>query len=179
MKQYTVPVGIVLVTTLMLGGVGLVAQTDPVIGTWALNVAKSKFSSGPAPRSESHKYVLEGQQTSLTAKGVSEPRRYVSVRQEIKATSERLEDDGRSTTMEWTIVYDGRDRPITGNVDADTLSIQRVDAVTTTFTQKRDGRVVIIGTVAISDDGRRMTIASQGVNAKGQPIDDVLVFDKQ
>jgi len=180
MKRYTVPVNIVVLSiTLALGGVRLAAQTDPTIGTWVLNVAKSKFTSEPAPKSESRKYVLEGQQTSLTSKQSSEPRRYVSVRQEIKATSERVDGDGRSTTVEWTIVYDGRDRPMTGDLDADTLSAQRVDAVTTTFTQKRDGRVVIIGKVTISSDGKLMTITTQGVNAKGQAIDDVLVFDKQ
>jgi hypothetical protein len=179
-KRYTLPFSIILEITLMLGGINAAAQAaDPILGTWVLNVAKSKFTSGPAPKSESRTYVMEGQETRLTSKDVSEPRRYVSVRQEIKAKSERVGDDGSSTTVEWTIVYDGRDRPVSGDVDAETLSMQRLDALTTKFTQKRAGSSVIVGTVAISRDGRVMTITTQGINVKGQPIDDVLVFDKQ
>jgi hypothetical protein len=163
-----------------LFGIRLAAQdADPIIGTWVLNVAKSNFSPGQAPKSESRTYVMEGQETRVTSKGVSKPYKYVSVRQEIKATSERVEGDGKSTTVEWTIVYDGKDRPMTGDVDADTVSLQRLDPLTTKFTQKKDGRVVIVGTVAISTDGRVMTITAEGINAKGQTIADVAVFEKQ
>jgi hypothetical protein len=171
---------LVLGITLALYGIQLAAQTaDPIIGTWRLNLDKSKFSPGPAPASESRTYVMEGQETTMTSKGASEPTKYVSVRQEIKATSERVGNDGKSTTVEWTIVYDGKDRPITGVVDAEMQSLQRLDSLTTKFTQKKDGKVVIVGTIAISTDGRVMTITTQGINAKGQTIDDVSVFDKQ
>ena len=166
--------------TLTLFGIHVAAQAaDPIIGTWVLNVAKSTFSPGPAPKSESRTYVMEGQETRATFKGVSEPRRYVTVRQEIKATSERVDGDGTSTTEEWTVVYDGKDRPVTGNPDADMLSLKRIDSFTTEFTQKKGGRVVIIGTGAISKEGRVMTITTQGINAKGQTIKDVSVFEKQ
>jgi hypothetical protein len=152
---------------------------DPLIGTWILNVAKSTFRPGPAPRSESRTYVLEGQQTKMSAKNVSEPRTYLTVRQEIKATSTRSDADGAPALREWTIVYDGRDRPITGDADADGVSLRRTGAFATECTWKRAGRVVIIDTEVISPDGRTLTITRHGINAKGQPIDDVVVFDKQ
>ena len=38
---------------------------------------------------------------------------------------------------------------------------------------------MITGTCAISEDGRTMTVSSKGVNAKGQTIRDVAVFEKQ
>jgi hypothetical protein len=165
---------------LTLLGIQLAPQpADPIIGTWVLNVGKSTFSPGPAPKSESRTYVMEGQETRVTSKAVSEPRRYVTVRQEIKATFERVGSDGTSTTEEWTVVYDGKDRPVTGNPDAAMVSLKRIDPLTTEFAQKREGRVVIVGTGAISKDGRVMTITLKGINAKGQAIDDVLVFEKQ
>jgi hypothetical protein len=37
-----------------------------IIGAWVLNVAKSTFSPDPTPQSESHTYVLEGQETKVT-----------------------------------------------------------------------------------------------------------------
>ena len=33
------------------GSIRLLKGPDPVVGTWVLNVAKSKFSPGPAPKS--------------------------------------------------------------------------------------------------------------------------------
>jgi hypothetical protein len=37
------------------------AQSDPLIGTWRLNLAKSKFDPGPAPRSSIMHYERAGQ----------------------------------------------------------------------------------------------------------------------
>jgi hypothetical protein len=31
---------------------GALLASDPIIGTWKMNMAKSKFSPGPAPQSE-------------------------------------------------------------------------------------------------------------------------------
>src|SRR4029434_5013411 len=87
-----------------LGGIELVAQsTDPVLGTWELNVVKSKFSPGPAPKSETRTYVVSGQEIKGAAKGV--------------------DSEGKAVAVEWTVVDDGKDRPVTGNPDMDMLSI--------------------------------------------------------
>jgi|RhiMetdeSRZDD1v2_1073273.scaffolds.fasta_scaffold01718_22 hypothetical protein len=40
---------------------------DPVVGNWQLNVAKSKYTPGPGPKSETRTYVANGQ---ASAKGV-------------------------------------------------------------------------------------------------------------
>jgi hypothetical protein len=170
----------ILGLTLTLGGIHLAAQrAEPVLGTWALNVAKSTFSPGPAPKSETRTYVMAGQDTKITFKGVSEPRTYRLVRQEIKVTSEGVDSDGKPTMAEWTVSYDGKDYPITGDPDADTVSLRRIDAFTTVFSHKKSDRVVITGTQAISKDGTVMTITTKGVNAKGQTMNNVAVFEKQ
>jgi hypothetical protein len=145
---------------LMLGGSKLAAQgTDPIVGTWELNVAQSKYSPGPTPKSETRTYVVAGQ--------------------DIRATSKGVDSAGTPTTAEWTVNYDGKDRPQTGNPDADTLSLKRIDAFTTEWTQKRAGKVVITGTRTISRDGKVMTITSKGTNGKGQTINNVEVFEKR
>lgn len=145
---------------LTLSGIHSFSQTtDPIVGTWVLNVAKSKYAPGPAPKSETRTYVVAGP--------------------DIKATSKGIDRDGKPTTAEWTVNYDGKDRPQTGNPDADTLSLKRIDAYTTEFTQKKGGKAVITGTRTISKDGKTMTITTKGTNAKGQTIDDVEVFDKE
>jgi hypothetical protein len=137
-----------------------VAQTpDPLIGTWELSVAKSKYSPGPAPKSDLRTYVAAGADIKASAKGVGA--------------------DGKPTAGEWTINHDGKDRPQTGNPDSDSISFKRIDPLTVEFTQKRAGKVVITGTRTISKDGRTMTITSKGTDAKGQTFNDVEVFEKR
>ncbi|HYN05772.1 MAG TPA: hypothetical protein VES67_00135 [Vicinamibacterales bacterium] len=160
MHTRTLRCATVLAIFVALFGIRSAAQaTDPIIGTWVLNVAKSKFSPGPAPKSESRTYVVAGQ--------------------EIKATSTGVGADGKPTAGEWIIVNDGRDTALTGNPDADVLSLKRTDAFSTEFTLKKAGKVVITGTRTISRDGKVMTITNKGTNAKGQTINDVLVFEKR
>ena len=83
------------------------AQTkDPVVGTWVLNVAKSKPSPGPAPKSETRTYALAGNEIKATSNGVDE-------------------GDGKPTSATWTVVYDGKERPLTGVDDDDAESQAR------------------------------------------------------
>ena len=148
-------------TVVIMGssGIPFLAQApDPLLGTWDLNVAQSKYTPGPAPKSETRTYVATGQ--------------------DVKATAKTIGSDGKPTSAEWTMSYDGKDRPITGNPDADTLSIQG-EPHRTTFTLKKAGKVVITGTRTISKDGKTMTLTAKGVNAAGQTIDEVEVFEKR
>jgi hypothetical protein len=132
---------------------------DPVIGTWELNVAKSKYTPGPAPKSETRTYVVAGREIKVSSKGV--------------------DGAGKPTAQSWNLNYDGKDRPQTGSSDADTLSVKRVNAHAVEFTQKRDGKVVITGTRMISPDGKVMTITSKGTNRGGQTVDNVEVYEKR
>ena len=144
----------------LLSGVQLAAQnTDPLLGTWELNLAKSKFGPGRAPKNETRTYAVSGQ--------------------EVKATTKGVDSAGKPTAAEFSINYDGKDRPVTGNPDAEMLSLKQVDPFTTEFTQKRAGKVVITGTRIISRDGKVMTITTKGTDATGKTINDVAVFDKR
>ena len=51
--------------------VELAAQgADPLVGKWQLNVAKSKYTPGPAPKSETRTYVVAGQDIKASSQGV-------------------------------------------------------------------------------------------------------------
>jgi hypothetical protein len=152
---------------LIVLGVGIaVAQsansglgTDPILGTWQLNVAKSKFAPGTELKSETRTYVLAGE--------------------DIKATGTSVDAAGKKATSSWIVNYDGKDRPMTGNPDSDALSLKRVDTFTTQFVQKKAGKVVMTGTRSITKDGKTMTITTKGTSADGKKIDEALVFDKR
>ena len=52
-----------------LPGIGI-AENNPLIGTWKLNLEKSKYSPGPAPRSLTLSFVADGANLTNTAEGI-------------------------------------------------------------------------------------------------------------
>lgn len=148
------------VITMMSPVSHLWAQTaDPVIGTWELNLAKSKYDPGPAPKSQTRTYEAVGESLKVSIEGVTA--------------------EGKETHTDYTGKYDGKDFPVSGNPDADTMSLKRIDDSTTEATLKKAGKVVINSTRLISKDGKVMTVKTKGTNAKGGTFNNTLVFDKQ
>jgi hypothetical protein len=141
---------------------GSAADTpDPAIGSWKLNVAKSQARGGVAlPRSETRTY-------SATADGA------------IAIDWKRVTADGKELTLHTTVKYDGKDYPVTGSPDFDALSARRVDANTVESTQKRMGKAVSTTRRTVSKDGKTLTLAGKGTNAKGEATDATLVYDRQ
>jgi len=133
---------------------------DPRIGTWKLNVAKSKYDPGPAPQSQTLK---------VDAVGKGE-----------KITSETVTADGKKVTVTYTANFDGKDYPLTGSaLGADKVSLKRIDARTTERIDKKDGKPVVTIRRVVSADGKTMTATVKGKNAEGKPINNVAVFEKQ
>jgi hypothetical protein len=149
-------VAIALLSTVFFGATAFAANA--VDGTWKLNVAKSKFS-GTAPKSQTRVYTESAEGTTLDQKMVGA--------------------DGKEMSMHVTLTYDGKDRPITGNPDADSGTGKAIDAHTTDFTLKRSGKVVGSVHRVVSADGKTLTVNNKGTHADGKTYDDTLVFDKQ
>lgn len=154
--------GVAVVLGVVLGAdiVDLSAQGgDSRIGTWKLNVAKSKYSPGPPPQSQTLK---------VEASGKGE-----------KVTSEVVNADGTNTTTQYTANFDGKDSPLTGSPIADMVSLKRIDARTTERTDKKGGTVAQTIKRVVSADGKTMNVTVKGKNAQGQEVSNVVVFEKQ
>lgn len=151
---------ITLVLAVLAVSVGLWAQQDPIIGTWKLNLAKSKFSPGPPPKSQIAKW---------------EP----SANNGLKLAFDIVDAQGNSTHGGYTANYDGKDYPYTGNPDADVVSMKRIDASTTDATWKKAGKVTRTARRVVSKDGKTLTVTLKGTNTQGQPVNDLTVYDKQ
>jgi hypothetical protein len=132
---------------------------DSRIGTWKMNAAKSKYDPGPPPQSLTVKVEPAGQGEKVTAEFVNA--------------------DGSRTTTMYTANFDGKDSPLTGSQLANTVALKRVDARTTVRTDKKDGKVIQTLTRVVAQDGKTMTVTGKGTNAQGQPVNNVVVFDKQ
>jgi hypothetical protein len=128
-------------------------------GTWTLNLDKSKFVPGPAPKSQTRTYADTPDGTALTVTGVAA--------------------DGSAVSQQSTFKYDGKDYPITGSANYDTLSLKRIKHGAVRSLQKKDGKVVGHTTRTISDHGKVLTLSSRGKTANGTSFHDIAVYDKQ
>ncbi len=136
------------------------AQGDPQVGVWKLNVAKSTYSPGPGPKSGT---------TTIEAAGTG-----------TKVVVDQVLADGTKRHYEFTTSYDGKDSPVTGNnPELDTVARTRTNATTVQTTAKKGGKVTTTQTSVVSSDGKTRTVTTTGVNAAGQKVNNVAVYEKQ
>jgi len=136
------------------------AGADPFIGTFVMNAAKSTSDPGPLPKSAKVTTVDLGQG-------------------KLKTNSETVLQDGSTMKTESTYAYDGKDYPVTGNPNVETVAIKRTDANTLEVTEKKAGNVVATLTVKASADGKTINTAFNGTNAEGKPMKGAGVYERQ
>ena len=151
-----------LIGSLVLGSsAALRAQGDPILGTWKLNVAKSKYQPGPPPMSEMRIYEAFG-----------------GVGKGLKATFNGVDAMGKKTTVTYSAMYDGNDYKFNGP-DGDAISFKRPNANTLDATLKRDGKVVQTTSGVVSADGKVRTLTYSGTDDKGQKFSGTTIYEKQ
>lgn len=145
---------------LMLVGSGTANAADNWVGTWKLNVAKSKYSPGPAPKSNSAKYEpWEGG---------------------IKVTTDGVGADDKPTHTEFAAKYDGKDYAYKGNPNIDTIALKRIDDYTYEGTVKSSkGKLMLTSKNVISKDGKTRTQTTTGTDAQGRTVSATIVWDRQ
>ena len=139
---------------------GAVAFADNNVGTWKLNVAKSSFSPGPGPKSQTLKIEAWGDDG-------------------LKYTADGVGPDGKPSHAEFQAKFDGKDVPFKGNPDADTLAYKRIDANTLQATTKLKGKTTITAKVVVSKDGKTRTVTQTGTDAQGRTVKSVFVYERQ
>ena len=133
------------------------SAADPMTGKWQLRLENSMYESGPAPKSMVRTQEIEGDS--------------------IKVTDDIVEADGQTRQVRYTATIDGKDYPIEGASNANTLSVKRVDAHTLDYTLKKAGKTTLTGTIRVSEDGAELEISAK--NAKDEESRDLMVFEKQ
>jgi len=131
--------------------------SDVQMGTWKLNEAKSKIAAG-APKNSTVVYEPASDGVKVTIDGTA--------------------PDGTATHSEWTGKFDGKDYPVTGDPNSDSISFQRVDTNTLKVTSKKAGKVVSTATVVVSKDGKTATVVFVD-SSQMQPQSGTAVYDKQ
>jgi hypothetical protein len=151
----------VFVVAAALCAAGSALAADPVIGTWKLNVAKSKFSPGPAPKAMTRVYTEYNglytlEQTITGAMGV----------------------DGNDSLVR-SHYRNGKEEKQTGNPLADSIVAKRIDANSWDLQLKTDGKVTGNVHRVVAHDGKSMIVHNTGKPADGVKYDDTLLFEKQ
>ena len=155
MRQASLFTAVAITLAVALGGT-VFAQA---VGTWKLNLAKSKYQKGQAPKSATLVYEPAGAG--------------------IRVTVDQLPAEGPAIHYAYTANYDGKDVPVVGNPNAETAARTRVNATTTKLVNKKGGQILSTLTLVVSPDGKTLTITTTGKDAKGKKIDSVAVYDKQ
>jgi hypothetical protein len=135
------------------------AQGDPRIGTWALNVAKSKYTPGPPPAKEIRTYTALGHTINVSVESVDLHGTRVSLRYEAREN--------------------GKDYPMTGLASADAIAMRRIDGRTFEADTKKNGKIIGTTRGEISTDGKILMLTFQSISPAGQAITNVAVYDKQ
>src|SRR6185369_11315453 len=105
------------------------------VGTWELNLEKSTFSPGPAPRRQTLTFQEKGPQWMALVQGID-------------ASGKPIDLD----TNNLMINFDGREHQ-TPTADYETTAWKRVDEHKYLVTRKKAGKVVLTSTNILSADG--------------------------
>jgi len=157
MRRLTLLAITVAMSALVLGSIAHAA--DNQAGTWKLNVAKSKYSPGPAPKEGT--LTVESQTNGL------------------KITIHGTDAEGKPVHMEFSPKYDGKDVPATVMPGADTINMKKIDDYTVESVSKKGGKPLITTKSVVSKDGKTRTTTQKGTNAKGEKVNNTIVYDKQ
>ena len=148
-----------LLVVSFLSAASIAGAADPLVGTWTLNLAKSKITP-PAPKSETRTYTVSDDGT-------------------ISVTEKIVSADGNESNVSASYKLDGNDYPVTGAPDSDSVAAKRISSHTTEYTLKKAGKVVQTARRVVSKDGKTLRITETGTDSHGAKSVEIEVFDKE
>src|SRR5262245_52226692 len=134
------------------------SMPDLAIGIWKLDIDKSSFALGPAPKASVMKIELweDG----------------------LKVGTDTIDPQGNRIYMEAAYKFDGKDYPLTGSPVADTIAATRISYCKTEYVWRKQGKVAMATKTIASLDGKTLRVIRTGVGALGRMADDLLVYDR-
>jgi len=136
------------------------AQNQQLLGTWKVDVAKSKYEPGAAPKNETLRFEPVGDGFKVSLDGVNQQGPYHS---------------------EGTGKFDGIDVPVVATPARQarfTYAFSRIDDHTWDIVIKVNGERRILVHNVVSDDGKTMRAVSTAATSQGQIIQ-VAIYEKQ
>lgn len=150
--------GLLVFILSMLACTTAMARQDPFLGTWKLDLAKSKFNSGLPPKSTIVKF--EARQDGY------------------KVLFTTVTAQGRTTHRQVIFLFNGKQRPVPGAAHPTTVENKRVNSRTIVNLVRVNGKVTDRARIVLSRDGKTRTVTETLINAKGKSTTNRLVFTK-
>ncbi len=150
---------IMLIAAMLSVPVLLLGGDDPLMGSWKLNQSKSNFGGQPSP----------GELT----------RTYEPILNGVRIIRELEGPDGKPTTGEWEIPFDGKDHVVKGDHRLDTLALRRLNLYHVEAVAKKGGKVTNTMRWDISKDGKTLKWTSKRVLPPEEAGTVVRIYDRQ
>jgi hypothetical protein len=152
-------IGPLTVALLLLSGLSVAAQSaDPLVATWEVNMAKSTYDPGPAPK-------------RLSMVVTPDKDGYTIVQDMVTA-------DGQAVHSVINLQPDGKPHDIQGRPGA-TVTTTRINARTYERVTRVNGKVTTTSRTIVAPDGKTRTTTTTGTNDQGQPVHEVIVYDRK
>jgi hypothetical protein len=151
-------IGVVAALAIVLAAASvLLAQSNPFVGTWKLNLASSKYNPGPPPQSQTRTWDASGM-VMVNGIGAS----------------------GKPFSYGYSVKGDGKASPTMGAIPnkADMISTKKIDANTYEAKFTTAGKQVETTTFTVSNGGKTLTIHAMG-SADAGFVENLQVLDKQ
>ena len=161
LKHASVALFMIVSSLLVLAPSAVAMDPDLASGTWARDTAQRTAGRQMSPAPGIEIVRIEAQKNGL------------------RLVLDRVESGGKAVPVEFAGKYDGKDYPVTGLPDADTVSLRKIDAYTVDCSYKKDGRVVKNERIVVSSDWRKATVFQKGPDQKELDFTIVGVWNKQ
>jgi len=144
----------------------LMAAADPFVGTWKLNIDRSKFTPG-AP-----KFILATIQIESAGNG-------------LKSTGAGADGQGVSSDFTFNCQLDGTPCKVTPSTlpmrsesAVDTITLKRIDQNIIMATGTKNDKLVYSDRRIVSADGKTMTVVRDGTTPKGKKYGSTLLLER-
>lgn len=146
---------------------GSLFAADPFVGTWKLNVAKSKHGGGPLPaaKEETSVVAVADGQFIITVTGTAADGSPISMKETVPRTG---------GPVQW---QEGGPPP--GSGITSTLAKTKADSKTLDSADSKEGKVYETQHFVVSADGKSMHVTAKGTDPQGKKYENVEVWDKQ
>ena len=134
------------------------ADNDPLMGTWILNVPKSQLGA-------------------VVPKSIV--RKHIPIPGGVRVVQDRVDAQGKASTGEFTVKFDGKDYPISGDPYVDRLIMKRVNKYRADGIGMKGDKKATTYIWQVSKDGKVLTYTTQRLYPPERVGTIIQILDKQ
>jgi hypothetical protein len=134
------------------------ADSDPLMGTWILNVPKSQLGA-------------------VVPKSIT--RKHIPIPGGVRVVQDRVDAQGKASTGEFTVKFDGKDYPISGDPYVDRLIMKRVNKYRADGIGMKGDKESTTFVWQVSKDGKVLTYTTQRLYPPERVGTIIQILDKQ